>query len=234
MTIKGIPAATGVQLVTRFKLLVARPGAPWFGESRRQTLRAVMVIALAGIAIPAQLSAQTMGGLHGRVLDMMTDVAVAAARVELLDSRQRRVATALSDSAGAFRVPSVRPGEYVLRAEALGYRAVTTPTVQVAAEEATEVIVRLGVDVVSLAPLEILARPQPVHREIGVVGFMERGERRMGGVFIMREEIEERQPDRVSELLRMAGGFTILDGRRGPRGGKVFNNRSQRSASLTT
>jgi hypothetical protein len=166
--------------------------------------------------------------LTGRTLEFVTDQAVAGARIELLESRGRRIAVATSDSTGVFRFEKVAPGEYSLRASAYGFRDVTTPAFNAAAGEPVDVVVRLGIDVVPLAPLEVVTRPAALHRNVALSGFMERATRTMGGAFVMREELEERSPRQVSDMLRTVGSFTVLDPAGGrSMGGTIFNNRAQ-------
>lgn len=178
--------------------------------------------ALLLLAAPA--AAQTP--VSGRVLEFTADQPVAAAQVELLDARERRVASTTTDESGAFRFASVRPGSYSIRARSIGYREVATPAFTVA-DEPVSLIVRIAVDAVPLAPLEVVTRPAPLHANLAISDFMERSRRRMGGTFMMIEEIEERQPRHVSDLLRTVGSFTVFDSGGRSMGGTIFNNRSQ-------
>jgi hypothetical protein len=187
---------------------------------------AVATILAAGLAGGAE--AQNAGAVVGRVLEFSSDSVVAQARVELLDSRQRRVAMATADAAGAFRFAELRPGTYHLRATASGYREVMTPDLTVAGE-AVHVVVRMGIDVVPLAPLEVTTRPAAAHRNVALAGFLDRAERRMGGAFILLDEIEERQPRHITDLIRVAGSMTVIDH---ARGGIVLNNRTQCAPSV--
>lgn len=186
-------------------------------------LRTALVPVLTLLLATSGASAQAAGSIVGRVLEFTSDSAIADVRVELLDSRQRRVATTTSDATGAFRFTSVRAGAYQLRAASIGYREVTTPEVQVA-DEAVEVIVRMGVDAVPLAPLEVVGRPARLHANLGISDFLARAERKMGGAYIMREDIEERRPERVSDLLRTVGSITVINH---ARGGAIHNSRTQ-------
>jgi len=178
------------------------------------------------LAVPA--AAQERAVLLGRTLEFTTDAPVIEARVELRDARGRRVATTTSDSAGAFRFDRVVPGEYTLRVTAAGFRDVHTPAFAAQAGDPVDVVVRMGIDVVPLAPLEVTTRAQPLHRNVALSQFAERATRRVGGTFILREELEAREPRQVSDLLRTVGSFTVFDGGAGrSMGGTIFNNRAQ-------
>jgi len=178
------------------------------------------------LAVPA--AAQERAVLQGRTLDFTTDAPVAEARLELRDARGRRVAVTTSDSAGLFRFDRVVPGDYTLRATAAGFRDVETPSFAAHTGDPVDVVVRMGIDVVPLAPLEVVTRVPPLHRSVALADFTDRAMRRMGGFYILREELEAREPGQVSDLLRTAGSFTVFDGGGGrTMGGTIFNNRTQ-------
>src|SRR5215203_5563588 len=69
------------------------------------------------ILVPVLASAQ---GLAGTVKDS-SGGAVAGASVTLLTPRQAAVASVVTDTAGAFSIPSIAAGGYVLRVEAAGF-----------------------------------------------------------------------------------------------------------------
>jgi hypothetical protein len=178
------------------------------------------------LAMPT--AAQERAVLQGRTLDYTSDAPVPEARLELRDSRGRGVAFATSDSVGGFRFDRVVPGDYTLRATAAGFRDVETPSFAAHAGVPVDVVVRMGIDVVPLAPLEVVTRAPPLHRNVALSGFLERSTRRVGGTFILREELEQREPRQVSDLLRTVGSFTVFDGQGGrSMGGTIFNNRAQ-------
>jgi hypothetical protein len=182
----------------------------------------------AGSVMAAPVLAQETVALTGRTLEFTADAAVPHARVELVDASGRRVAVVTSDSSGEFRFDRVRPGEYSIRATAAGFRDVVTPAFAAAAGEPVQILVRMGIDVVPLAPLEVVTRPVQLHANVALAGFLERSMRRMGGAFIQLEEIEERQPRLISDMLRTVGSFTVFDAAGGRSlGGTIFNNRTQ-------
>ncbi|HEX2168202.1 MAG TPA: carboxypeptidase regulatory-like domain-containing protein [Longimicrobiales bacterium] len=167
-----------------------------------------LLIACASLT-PAPLYSQT-ALLIGRTLDYNTEMPIAGARVEIVDDRGRRVASAMSDSAGTFRFSRVDAGSYQLRAGSAGYKEVLTPPVELADSGTVVVVVRLAVDVIPLAPLEVTARPAPLHRNVALAAFLERVERSMGGTFIMPDEIGLRSPRYVTDLLATTAGFMVV------------------------
>jgi hypothetical protein len=86
--------------------------------------------------------------------------------------------------------------------------------------EPLEVLVRLLADAVPLAPLEVLTRRTHVPVNVALAGFHERSRQGRGGTFILREEIDTRQPKDVSDLLATVGSFVVA-------GETVSNNRTQ-------
>ena len=83
--------------------------------------------ASAGLAVLALLveaaagRAQTTGAIEGRLSDSAGGVLVGAS-VSATSPRLQGTRTAVTDSAGHFRIPQVPPGEYVVRAGLLGFR----------------------------------------------------------------------------------------------------------------
>jgi len=73
--------------------------------------------------------------LSGVVLDATSGTPVLSATVTLVDGARR----ALSDSVGAFRIPGVAPGPWLLEVQALGYERLLLPVTAAAAMEALEV-----------------------------------------------------------------------------------------------
>ena len=147
--------------------------------------------------------------LVGHTVDFNSEMPIAGASVEAVDDRGRRVASATTDSAGAFRFSALDPGSYQLRARAAGYREVLTPPIELGDAGVTDVVVRLGADAIPLAPLEVRARPSMPHRNVALSAFLQRAERRMGGVFIMPDEIERRSPRYVTDLLATTAGMVV-------------------------
>jgi hypothetical protein len=164
------------------------------------------------LLLPVSAFAQTSSAIRGRTLDQAQAVAVGNAQVQLLDARGQTVATVFADSAGAFHFNRVRPGPYRLRAQSLGYPQVTTPELQVPLGEVVEVVVWLAMGVLALAPLEVVSRPAPLyHRNVELNSFYERAQRKLGGKFMVEEEIDARGAALVTDMLRIMGVWVIGD-----------------------
>jgi hypothetical protein len=113
---------------------------------------AVMLIMLAGTdEAAAQL-------LTGRVVEEGTDRPIAAVTVELVDTAGLRRGSAVSDTAGAFRVMSPQPGRYFLRVSHIAYAPVETPMIQAATGVQVELELRLSPTAVALEPLRVVGR----------------------------------------------------------------------------
>lgn len=157
--------------------------------------RLSLAVILVGLG-SAPLSGQV---LSGRVVEEGSERPVAGASLTLFGGGQALVRTE-SDSLGRFRLPAPQPGSYTLRVERIGYATTGTSALELAAGEAVEIVVRLGVDAVPLETLLVVDR----------LGFASGTEfdrrRRMGeqsglGRFLDREELEAAGPTPVTALL---------------------------------
>ena len=91
--------------------------------------------------LPGTLSAQTLGEVSGTLLDQATRQPRPFANILLLRLPDSTVvANTQTAENGTFRLASLAPGRYALRAEALGYR----PARRLATLDATNPIARLG------------------------------------------------------------------------------------------
>lgn len=92
------------------------------------------LVAAAATASPSPLAAQLV---RGTVTQAASGAPIAGVLVELLaaDSAGPRVASALTDVAGAFALRAPAPGRYVLAAKRIGVRRVTSPPFLLAAGE---------------------------------------------------------------------------------------------------
>jgi hypothetical protein len=159
--------------------------------------------------VEAQRNA-VQGTIRGRVVDESTSRPVPDVYIEFIDGRTRTQKTAVSDDEGSFILAGVPAGFFRLRAERIGYTRTVTPYWRIESGEILTVTVRMLTDAVLLAPLEITARAQS--RSPVLSNFHQRLERRVGGVFITRDEIERSNAGRVTDLLRMVPGVQIDGG----------------------
>jgi hypothetical protein len=172
-----------------------------------------ILAALLALPFAGQASAQgnaVEATIRGRVIDETTSQPIADVYVEFVDGRTRTAKTAVSDDEGSFLLSGVPSGFFRLRAERIGYARTVTPYWRIEPGEILTVTVRLHPDAVLLAPLEITARTRS--RSPVLSNFYQRVERRVGGVFITREEIERSNAGLVTDLLRMVPGVQIDGG----------------------
>lgn len=144
--------------------------------------------------------------VQGTVVDHTAEVPVPGATVSLGSgpSGVRGRGTRVTDDEGRFRFQGVPEGTYRLYASAPGYRRMAD-TLQVPAGRDLELVLPLSEDPIRLEPIIVTAeREYPVRR-----GW--EGRRRTGSGFVItREEIEERRPRLVTELLnRVPGGIVV-------------------------
>jgi hypothetical protein len=128
------------------------PTGPGTGSRAAIAARAGLLL---GLALPAAAAAQ---GVLGHVRDAETGEPVAAAAVALVDSAGTRLATAPTDSAGAFGLPVYAAGTYGLVVSHVAYRETRTRTVEIDRDEVVQVDIRLSRLDFTLDPLVVTAR----------------------------------------------------------------------------
>jgi hypothetical protein len=170
----------------------------------------LLLLAAAGVSMfPLGMAAQAT--LNGTVLDNDTDRPVSTAVVELLRGG-RVLRSVAATEAGAFSF-GVAPSEtYQLHVRRPGYSTVTTPPLRlpnlgVSHGETLSIEIRLDEAAVLLAPLTVRARSRGIPRVLQ--GFYDRRERRMGGHFFTREEIDRRGAVQVTDILREVPGVEL-------------------------
>jgi outer membrane receptor for ferrienterochelin and colicins len=103
-----------------------------------------LLLALAGLTIPAVVSAQT-GSIVGRVTEPVTGRAVANARLEATHTTTAAAAPVVrSDENGEYRIINLQPGTYSVLATAIGYQSKRVATVVVSPGLATRADVTLS------------------------------------------------------------------------------------------
>lgn len=157
--------------------------------------------------------------VRGRLVDDETGDPIVAANLSLLAGAQgdeviRRV---LTDDDGRFHIDQGRQGRYRLRAERIGYEAVTSPPFDLVGQDTLEVELRASVQAVPLAPLTVISdRPALIlSLRLENSGFRERentwGRNGLGfGYFLERADWERRAPSRVSDILVDLPGVHVL------------------------
>ena len=144
------------------------------------------------------------GRLIGQVLDARNNQPVAAAAVSV----PGRTEVVQSNRRGRFVLTGLSVGEHEISIRHLGYAPLRHP-VHVTRGLTTEVTVDLSPDPVALAPLVTTAtRP----RRLEIKGFYERkywAELIGGGAFFTAEDIERRNPVRITHMIADAPGVRL-------------------------
>ena len=152
---------------------------------------------------PCALLAQTLP-VRGVVRDVATDAPVPLVALALLGDGDRRVASAVSDSLGAFTLVAPRRGRYVVTARRIGYAPERTGSFDAAmlGGGALEVLMRPTPR--TLDTVAVAADAVPPH----LVGFERRRARNLG-TFFTRADIARRGDPPLLELLRSSPGVAV-------------------------
>ena len=140
------------------------------------------------------------GRLVGRVVEHEKGKPIEGAEVRIRGTGLMRV----SDWAGRFEFEAVPGGVGVLEVSHLSYR-VRTDSIQVLPGETVEVEVILSPDPLSLEPLVVSVRS----KVLDASGFYIRREQGLSGVLLTREQIEERNPVRFTDLFLSIPGARL-------------------------
>jgi Carboxypeptidase regulatory-like domain len=142
--------------------------------------------------------------VRGRVLDDSTGNAVAGVQVQLLSADKRVLHTTQSLEDGAFAFAVRRRGEYRVRAATDGFREVVTPRLAVGRADSLGMELRLRQGVVRLPELQVIAQPRP-RSTPGLDDFRFRLQSSANGRFITREQVQRRDPGRLTDMLTQSG-----------------------------
>lgn len=154
-----------------------------------------------------------------RVVDARTGDPIPQANLVFLSPAGQRLGSRTSDLAGHASFAVRREAGVKLRAGALGYQTLETPTVFFEESEWLSLDLFLDADAIPLAPLEITARQSRPPATFGAEEFEHRA--RLGfGVHFTAEDIERLRPGRVSDLLREVPGVRFRPS--GPAGGRII------------
>ena len=162
----------------------------------------------AALALPVLAAAPSAGAqevaasLNGRVISAETGKPLPRAQVILDSTRQG----AITDSTGRFRLPDVSPGERTVRVRLIGFSDAET-TVEIRPKVITEVTFLLDREALHVEDLTVTV-PSGTSGKLDRVGFLRRQDRGLG-VFVTPEEIERRNPDNPSDLLRNLPGIRV-------------------------
>lgn len=157
----------------------------------------VGLMALATWAAEPSLAQVAIGG---RVLDDESGRPLVGARVLLLNRYQKVVGYSVTDDTGHFAFKPRHGSRMRLEARAVGYRPTVTPVLwMVGDREFASLEIRLAPNVVLLAPVEIVAMSLPTTSPV-LENVMQR--RSSGfGIQITRQDIQQRRPQQLSDML---------------------------------
>ena len=159
------------------------------------------------VAATPQLRAQSPASVVGRVT-AETGIGLMGADIAVAGTQLR----ATTDDRGEFRLPGVPAGMIEVRARRLGFRP-DAVKINVPESGTESVSIKLAVASEELQP--VLVRGQSVKYTGRLAGYYERLERRTGGVFITRDQIEHDNPRTLNQLLQRTPGITTLRQRDG-------------------
>ena len=128
---------------------------------RRNRTRRVLLVGLAlGLAGPLAAVGQESGRVAGVVRAADTGVPVEGAAVRLAELDVVATET-VTDASGAFAFEGIAPGEYVLGVRRIGFAAYSVP-LEVGPDVTAPLDVRLALDPVQVAPLEVDVEGRPL------------------------------------------------------------------------
>ena len=178
-----------------------------FGDaSSEEAIVALEAGAAHEVALGLLFGEARTGRIIGQISDAQTDQPVVAAAVSIA-GRAHEVQT---NRRGRFVFSGLPIGEYELSVRHIGYAPLAHP-VTVTRGHTTQVDVSLPPDPVELEPIVATAtRP----RRLEIKGFYERrywGELLGGGEFFTAEDIERRNPSRITHMIADAPGVRLAN-----------------------
>lgn len=159
------------------------------------------------LALPGALRAQ--GTVSGVVRDAGSSAPLPGAVVMLLSREGAELEARTTAADGRYTFSAVDPGSYQLRAAHLGFRLVVRSGVAVRAGQATRIDFPLEPSPLPLDELTVTGTERS--RSTLLAGYYDRLDRGIGR-FVTREEIEKRDPGRVTDLLREMPGVRVSRG----------------------
>jgi hypothetical protein len=205
----GLPEKYEGKLQAQRKDGGATAEVPVTQEEGLIALRSMSVAALPAVAAGTGRDSAAMrrvprgsARVFGRVVNK-NGAPVPNARVGLMGTS----AAALTKANGEFVLDSLPAGTQALVVRQLGYRPTEVP-VDLSSRAAARVTVRLGEFVPELSAVEVVSR-----REEGLqkVGFLDRKRTSAGGYFIGPDQLEKRNAQRFTDVLRTTPGLRVTE-----------------------
>lgn len=160
--------------------------------------------ALALLLVLAGTSADAQSVVKGKVV-RADSTGIAGARVQVTDSARSNTYTAVTDTAGQFRIRlalPLQPGLFFVRAEMLGYRTLDAVPLRVADRDELTVRLTMAIDAIPLQPLHITARARYIRSPLDE--FYDRAERVRrfgGGIIVGYDEVQRRRGTSVQLMI---------------------------------
>jgi TonB family protein len=172
-----------------------------------RSLKAIAVSLIGVLLARSTLMAQLPGVITGLVTDS-SGVGIYGAQITLLGEQS----SVTSDELGRFQIPAPS-GSVTLRARRLGFAPVTLPIQVTPGLGPAHVEILLGLLPTALKP--IVVQTKRVDYTGRLAGYYQRLERRTGGYFITREQIDRENPRMLSQLLTHVPGVSAIRMRAG-------------------
>ena len=158
------------------------------------------------VALATPAAAQVR--IVGRVIDDTTERPLEGAQVTVRATDGRFLARVETEETGAFEFAVDRVSAVRIDIRRLSYRANAMPVLHFDGRRFFQVEARLAPDAILLAPLEVIAWSE-VDPSPFLEGFRERLRGGLG-LYITREQIEQRRPRLVTDLLRDIPGVSVV------------------------
>lgn len=163
------------------------------------TVASTAVICLAALSCFVAASDASAQTLRGRILDSETREPVMLAYVGLMAEEGEMVVAALATSEGDFELNAPDRGSYFLYVSRTGYETLVDGLFDIGSDAVMDVQVGLRPRPVELAP--VLVETEADRSPLEIEGFYERAIRGQG-TFLVREEIQRRAIDKISDAFR--------------------------------
>jgi TonB family protein len=171
-----------------------------------------LALVASAVLLPLTARAQNAGVVSGIVTDS-SGAAVFEAEVTIASSTSR----AFTDQRGVFHLIDVPAGSARLTVRRMGFEPYTVP---VSLSDANARLEDLRVILAALPTVlpAVLVSSQRVNYTGRLAGYYQRLEKRSGGYFITRDQIDRENPRTLSQLLLHVPGITPAKGRAGAQG----------------
>lgn len=172
---------------------------------RRALVALYVFLACATILRGTRASAQIQGNIAGTVADS-AGIPLLGAELAVDGSPAR----AFTDEHGVFHLGAVPLGTRSLTARRLGF---APKQVMVEVSQATEARVSIRLTPLAATLPPVVIQPSRVNYTGRLAGYYERLQKRSGGYFITREQIDRENPRMLGQLLQHVPGVTAVRGR---------------------